>query len=41
MEATESDQAKKTDFSDLGYFMYLKGQTLERMGTDKLEILAI
>ncbi len=32
---------KKTDFCDLAYYMYLKGQVLERIGADREEILEV
>jgi hypothetical protein len=40
-QATESPFAKRTDFSDLCYYLKLKGQVMERLGVDKQEILDV
>lgn len=40
-QATDHEAAQRTDFCDLGYYMYLKGQVLERLGAEKEEIVEV
>jgi hypothetical protein len=41
IEASELPTAQKTDFSNLALYMNLKGSSLERLGTNKVEILEV
>ena len=40
-ETSEHELSKRVDSSDLAYYMYLKGQVLERLGWDKDKILEL